>query len=75
MGEYADKIYDLCIMMPIYNVKYAIGFAELFDLTERCKKTLGDKFDPVAFYEEYLSWGPGAFDLLNERMDAWAAAQ
>ena len=75
MGEYAERIYDLCIMMPIYYVKYEIGFAELFDLTERCKKTLGDKFDPVAFYEEYLSWGPGAFDLLNERMDAWAAAQ
>ena len=75
MGDYTDEIYDLVITMPIYYVKYVIGFTEQYALTERCKQKLGDKFDSVAFYEEYLSWGPGRFDLLSERMDAWAAAQ
>ena len=31
--------------------------------------------DMVAFHKEYLHWGPSYFDLLNERMDAWANAK
>ena len=31
--------------------------------------------DKVAFFAEYLHWGPGYFDLLNERMEAWAKEQ
>ncbi len=71
----AQGIYDLSIVMPIYYFKYALGFNELYDMTYRCKQKLGNQFDLVAFNTEYLSWGPGYFDLLNEKMDAWTAAQ
>lgn len=75
MGQYVDRIYELCIEMPIYYIKYAMGFAELYDLTQRCKEKLGDKFDSIEFYKEYLHWGPGKFEDLRERMYAWCDAQ
>ncbi|MBR0507486.1 MAG: DUF885 family protein [Clostridia bacterium] len=70
-GETAGKfLYDYAIDLPVYVFKYAGGFAELYDMTNRlCKK------DKVSFFGEYLHWGPGYFDLLNERMEAWANAQ
>ena len=70
LGMYAEDWYDLCIDMPIYFFKYTGGFCELFDLTNRCNQG-----DLVEFFKEYLHWGPGYFDLLNERMEAWANAQ
>lgn len=74
MTQATDKIYEISINMPIYYFKYAGGFAELYDLTERCKERVKN-FESVSFFREYLSWGPGYFDLLNERMDAWVNAQ
>ncbi len=70
LGSYAQDFYDYAIDMPIYFFKYTGGFCELFDLTNRCSS--GDK---IAFFTEYLHWGPGYFDLLNERMEAWASEQ
>lgn len=70
LDSYAQTFYDYAIDMPIYFFKYTGGFCELFDLTNRCHKG-----DTVAFFEEYLHWGPSYFDLLNERMEAWANAQ
>ncbi len=69
-GAAAQQIYDMSIDMPIYYFKYTGGFCELFDLTNRCHKG-----DTVEFFKEYLHWGPGYFDLLNERMEAWTKAQ
>ncbi len=70
LGAVAEDFYDYAIDMPIYFFKYSGGFCELFDITNRCCKD-----DKVAFFKEYLKWGPGYFDLLNERMEAWAKAQ
>ena len=70
LGLYAQDFYDYAIDMPIYFFKYTGGFCELFDLTNRFHQG-----DTVEFFEEYLHWGPGYFDLLNERMEAWAKAQ
>ena len=70
LGTYAQDFYDYAVDMPIYFFKYTGGFCELFDLTTRCCTS-----DKVSFFEEYLHWGPGYFDLLNERMEAWANAQ
>ena len=70
LGYAAEQIYDMAIDMPIYYFKYTGGFCELFDLTNRFHTG-----DTVEFFKEYLHWGPGYFDLLNERMEAWAKAQ
>ena len=74
LQDATDEIYDICINMPIYYFKYSGGFCELYDLTNRCKDTVKN-FDSIAFYREYLSWGPSYFDLLGERMEEWANAQ
>ncbi|MBQ4423262.1 MAG: DUF885 family protein [Clostridia bacterium] len=66
----AEFFYDYAIDLPVYVFKYAGGFNELYDMTNRL---CGD--DKVAFFAEYLHWGPGYFDLLNERMEAWAKEQ
>lgn len=70
LGAYAQDFYDYAIDMPIYFFKYTGGFCELFDLTNRCSKG-----DLVTFFTEYLRWGPSYFDLLNERIEAWANAE
>lgn len=70
LGSYAQDWYDLVIDMPIYFFKYTGGFCELYDMTNRCSN--GDK---ISFFREYLHWGPGYFDLINDRMTAWANAQ
>ena len=70
LDMYAEDFYDYAIDMPIYFFKYTGGFCELFDLTNRCHTG-----DTVEFFKEYLHWGPSYFDLLNERMEAWAKAQ
>jgi len=68
--EAAQVLYDYAIDLPVYVFKYAGGFNELYDMTNRLCGT-----DKVAFFGEYLRWGPSYFDLLNERMEAWANAQ
>lgn len=70
LGSYAQDWYDLAIDMPIYFFKYTGGFCELFDLTNRFHQG-----DNVEFFTEYLHWGPSYFDLLDERMEAWANAE
>lgn len=70
LGDYTQDFYDYAIDMPIYFFKYTGGFCELYDLTNRyCKD------DKVAFFREYLKWGPSYFDLLDARMKAWSDAQ
>ncbi len=70
LAEYAQDYYDYAIDMPIYFIKYTGGFCELYDMTTRyCK---GDK---IAFFREYLRWGPSYFDLLDERMRVWSSVQ
>ncbi len=70
LDDYAETFYDHAIDLPIYLFKYAGGFCELFSLTNRFADS-----DKVPFFTEYLSWGPGYFDLLDERMQAWASAK
>ena len=70
IGIAAQSWYDFAIDLPIYFFKYTGGFCELYDLTNRYGSN-----NKVAFFREYLGWGPSYFDLLNERMADWAKAQ
>lgn len=72
MQKYSDIIYELAVNLPIYYVKYVMGFCQQYELTENCRE-IAD-FRDKDFYKEYLSWGPGYFDLLEERMLAWVKA-
>ena len=75
--EFRDEIYDPFIIgHPFYYMPYAYGYARLINLMALSRRTMGnDKFDEKAFYAQYLSYGPSFFNLLADRLDAWAQAQ
>ena len=73
MESYLDRIYEIAVDMPIYYCKYVMGFCRQYEITENCREIFD--FRDKDYYEEYLSWGPGGFDLLEEKMIAWANAQ
>ena len=75
--EFRDEIYDPFIIgHPFYYMPYAYGYARLINLMSLSRRTMGnDKFDEKAFYAQYLSYGPSFFNLLADRLDAWAQAQ
>ena len=70
LEEYADDIWELVVNLPTYYFKYTMGFCQQYSLTERCRKLYN--FQDRDFYEEYLSWGPSYFDLLEPKLIAWA---
>lgn len=69
-AETVDLIYERAVNLPIYYFKYSMGFCQQFDLTETCREIYD--FNDKDFYEEYLSWGPSYFDLLEPKMIEWA---
>ena len=73
MEGYLDRIYEIAVDMPIYYCKYVMGFCRQYEITEECRQIFDYK--DKDFYKEYLSWGPGSFDLLEEKMLAWANMQ
>lgn len=72
MEDAAESYYNSAIDNPSYYFKYAGGFCELNRLTERMRSKSKKKLPEI--YEEFLRWGPGYYDLLNERMNEWAKA-
>ena len=39
------------------------------------KDRLGDKFTDKEFFKAYLDVGPAPFNMIEEKLDAWAQAQ
>lgn len=72
---FIDIFYPTVIDQPYYFFDYAIGYAQLDTLRRDAETDLGDAFDLAAFLQQYLSYGPGYFNLLQERMDVWVDAQ
>jgi uncharacterized protein (DUF885 family) len=66
---------DRYIAYPGQALSYKIGQLKFLELRERAKKALGDKFDIRAFHDEMLDGGALPLDVLEERTDAWIAAQ
>ena len=69
----AKRYYDRAIDMPMYYFKYGGGFCELYNLLFSTMDRTGCYLED--FYIEFLHWGPGDYDLLTERMNAWAEQQ
>jgi hypothetical protein len=70
LENYADEIYQMSVDMPVYRFKYVMGFCYQYEITAKCKKERNIQDKDI--YTEYLSWGPGYFDLLEDRMQSWA---
>ncbi|MEQ7154903.1 DUF885 domain-containing protein [Brevundimonas aurifodinae] len=60
---------------PGQALAYKIGEIRLRAIRTRAEQALGDRFNVRDFHDALLVDGPLPLDLLDQRMDAWVAAQ
>jgi uncharacterized protein (DUF885 family) len=66
---------DRYIAWPGQALAYKLGQLKIRELREKAKQALGPKFDIRTFHDEILNGGVLPLDILEERTDAWIAAQ
>jgi uncharacterized protein (DUF885 family) len=66
---------DRYIVWPAQALGYKIGQLKILELRGRAEKALGAKFDIRQFHDEVLGAGALPLDILEQRIEAWIAAQ
>ena len=66
---------DRYIAWPAQALSYKIGQLTILALRDKAKKELGPQYSLRAFNDEVLSAGSIPLDMLEDRVEAWIAAQ
>lgn len=61
--------------IPAQALSYKTGSLKIRELRAKYEKQLGNKFSVAAFHDEILKDGCMPLDVLERKMDAWAAQQ
>jgi uncharacterized protein (DUF885 family) len=66
---------DRYIAWPAQALGYKLGQLKILELRDKAQTALGPKFDIKAFHDQVLDSGALPLDLLEQRVNAWIAAQ
>ncbi|MEL7446130.1 MAG: DUF885 domain-containing protein [Pseudomonadota bacterium] len=69
------KAIERYAVYPGQATAYTIGKLKIMELRQRARDTLGDAFDIRDFHDLVLLSGPVPLSILEERVDAWIAAE
>ena len=63
------------LVLPGQALAYKVGMNRILELRERARAALGDGFDLRGFHNVVLTGGDMPLTLLEQRVDAWIAAE
>ena len=59
---------------PAQALSYKIGALKIKELRNKYQQELGSKFSLSAFHDEFLKDGCMPLEIVEKKMDAWAAS-